>query len=104
MNPTIITLALFSASLTCGAIAYTHTEKFGSRMLPIFRYAIRFTFSGSVFLGVWASSSYAFWLMRVPLKIGTISNGKIADQWWLGPVCLIWAGLAYAELRSKDNN
>lgn len=99
MNPSVLTLLLFVASLDCGAVAHHKAAGYGSAMPAAMRHLLRGAFAVCVFLGVWGSLTYALWLAGVPLKIGTIERGIMGEQWWLGPFCLIWAGLAYTQLR-----
>lgn len=99
MTPSLLTLLLFVGSLGCGAIAHHKVAGYGLGMPTAMRHLLCTTFGVCVFLGVWGSVTYALWLMGIPLTIGTIERGIMGGQWWLGPFCLIWAGLAYVQLR-----
>lgn len=104
MNSQTLTLAVFSIALLCGGWAHHHVKHHGSKQHPVLNVGLRFTFAVSLFLAVWSCSSYALWLCGAPLNIGTIERGHMGEQWWLGPVCLVWAGLAYVELRRETKN
>ncbi len=102
MTPDVLTVMLFGASLACGAIAHHRASRYGSKMSNGMAIAMRLCFGICTFLAVWCCSAYALWLAGVPLKIGTIERGIMGDQWWFGPLCLIWAGLTYVELRRES--
>jgi hypothetical protein len=102
MSSQVLTISVFAVALVCGGWAHHHAKQYGKQHRVLDK-ALRLAFAISLFMAVWACSSYALWLWGAPLSIGTIARGHMADQWWLGPVCLIWAGLAYVELRREAN-
>jgi hypothetical protein len=97
----LIALMLFCASVACGVIAHHLTRGLGHSLPSIQRHWFRASFSLCLFLGVWTMSSYILWRLRVPLSIGSIIEGKMSAQWWLGPVWLMFAALSYLQINDR---
>lgn len=102
MDTSTSTLLLFGCALAVGFIAYRHTATLGHGESFFMRTALRVTFGTCVFLATWSCIAFALWAVGINLKIGTVSNGRMNETWWLGPLCIVWAVLAYVSLvRSK---
>lgn len=94
-----LTILLWLTAWGVGAMGFLHTRRFGQKWVTV---VLRAVFAVMLTFAVWACVTYALWLTGVPLKIGTIERDIMGDQWWLGPLCLIWAGLAYIEIRRES--
>ncbi len=103
MVASVITLLLFLAALIGGGFAHQRVTIYGTKMPRVLGVTVRLLFGICVFMALWSSSASAFWLAGVQLTIGTINSGFMGDQWWLGPVCVIWAGLIFLHLRRESN-
>lgn len=103
MSESVITLLLFGAALAGGGIAHHRVATYGANMPRLIGIAMRLLFGICVFMALWSCTAYAFWLAGVQLKIGTINRGIMGDQWWLGPLWLIWAALTRYELRRESH-
>lgn len=99
MDASTLTLLLFGCTLAVGFIAYRHTATLGREESLFMRTALRFTFGACVFLATWSCIAFALWAAGIDLKIGTITDGRMNETWWLGPFCIVWAVLAYVQLK-----
>lgn len=89
-----ITIALWLSSFVAGVFAFHRCKGFGiGRMLV----AVMVT------LSTWSASVYLFWLFGFDLKVGTISDGAMAEHWWLPPLTLLWTALSYWAFKPKDD-
>jgi len=61
--------------------------------------AMRVMFGLGVFMAVWTCSTYLLWQLGIPLRIGAIERGLMAETWWTGPACIAWSLWIYWELR-----
>lgn len=95
----LLTILLWLAAWGVGAMGFLHTRRCGQKGMAV---GLRVVFAVMLTFAVWACVAYALWLAGAPLKIGTIERGIMGEQWWLGPLCLIWAGLAYVEIRRES--
>lgn len=101
MTIELLTVMIFAASFVCGGIAFHRSARYDENDRTLVHFAARVSFGITFFLAVWACAAYAMWLMGTPLKIGTVADGRMAEFWWLGPSCLILAGLMRVVLRYK---
>lgn len=91
-----LTILIWLIAFATGGIAFARTKKQpGDR----WRIVQRVIFSLSVMLAIWSVVTYALWLAGVPLKIGTIQDGHMAENWWLPGFTVIWAALSYRSLK-----
>lgn len=90
-----LTILIWLIACATGGIAFARTKQPGGR----WRIALRVMFGISVMLAIWSVVTYALWLAGVPLKIGTIQEGHMAENWWLPGFTVIWAALCYRSLK-----
>lgn len=102
MNFETATYLLFLAAAACGALAFWHSLTLGEGFAPIVRWALRLNFGFCVFAAVWGLSGYWLWRSGAALKIGSVSNGRIHDAWWLGPAACVFALSSYGLLREES--
>jgi hypothetical protein len=50
-------------------------------------------------LALYSNLAYGVWIAGLPLSLGTVANGKMAEHYWLGPFTLAYAALNYAMLK-----
>lgn len=99
MNSSVLTAALFGASLACGFIAYQRVRRYPNRRSRTAAVTMRLMFGLGVFMSVWTCSTDLLWRLGIPLRIGAIERGSMGETWWIGPVCVLWSVLVYWEIR-----
>ena len=50
-------------------------------------------------LALYSNLVYLLWILDLPVKFGTIENGKMGQVYWFPPVILLYAVLAWLGLR-----
>ena len=91
-----LTILVWLVACAAGGLVFARTHRAGDgvgRVIP------RVMCGVMVMLSVWSVAVYALWLADVPLKVGTIEEGKMGENWWLPGVTVIWAALSYRALR-----
>lgn len=83
----ILTLIIFLVAIVFGIGAFKVGKGFG--------YMIRPGFAVITFLAAWSLLVTAFWLLGGELKVGTIQDGKMEENWWLPIATTGYAVLAY---------
>lgn len=103
MNAATTTCALFLAAIAAGVLSFRYSLRLGDGLPPAMRWPLRATLGLCVFLGIWGELVYVLWQLGVPLKVGSISNGRIHEAWWLGPAALVFAMISYGLLRESTS-
>jgi hypothetical protein len=62
---------------------------------------MRIAFCLMVGLSFWITSVYLFWLIGFDLKVVTIENGKMHEQWWLPSAVVFWTVLTYYSAKNR---
>lgn len=83
----ILTLIIFLVAIICGLGAFKLGKGFG--------YMLRPAFAVMTFLAAWSLLVTAFWLLGVELKVGTIQDGKMEENWWLPIATSGYTALVY---------
>jgi len=89
----MLTIALWLCSFICIAISFINTKHWDGKFM-------RILFCLMVGLSVWVTSVYSFWLFEFELKVGTVQNGKMNENWWLPSAVLVWTVLTYYSGRN----
>ena len=50
-------------------------------------------------LALYCNLAWDLWAAGVPMDIGTVHYGRMAEHYWLGPISLAYAGICFATLR-----
>lgn len=50
-------------------------------------------------LAAYSNLAYIIWICGFPLSIGTVNNGKMAENFWLPPATLLYAVFMYYSLK-----
>lgn len=83
----LLTISIFLIAIIFGVGAFKLGKGFG--------YMVRPAFSVMTFLAVWSLMVTIFWLLGVDLKVGTVQDGKMEDNWWLPVATIAFAALTY---------
>lgn len=54
-----------------------------------------FMFCALAGLSFWTISCYIAWMMGADVKIGTVTEDRMAEHWWLPPLCLFMTSVSY---------
>ena len=103
VNSSVLTAGVLGAALACGVIAFQRVSRYPNRGPRTAAIAMRLMFGLGVFMAVWACSNDILWRLGIPLRIGTVERGLMAENWWIGPACIVWSVLVYLELRRDTN-
>lgn len=103
MDAATTTYALFFAAIAAGVVSFRHSTGLGDGLPSAMRWPLRCTLGLCVFLGIWGELAYVLWQLGVPLKIGSITNGRIREAWWLGPAAFVFAMISYGLLRESTS-
>lgn len=82
-----LTIILFLVAIIAGLGGFKLGQGFG--------YILRPGFALITFLAAWSVLVTVFWLAGVELKVGTIQDGKMAENWWLPIATTGYAALVY---------
>ena len=93
----MLTIALWIGSFCVGGISFYTTKDI---LTPTGRLA----FSLMMLLTAWIGSTFIFWLLGYELKIGTVDQGLMGENWWLPFVTALWAGLTYIGFNKSPRN
>lgn len=92
------------ASVACGGLALWHSLRLGDDLAPVVRWLLRLNFSFCVFAALWGLTGYWLWCFGAGLKIGSVSNGRMHEAWWLGPAACVFAMCTYGLLREATSS
>lgn len=94
----LLTTSLWLLSFIAGGIGFTKIYRTAEGFSG---FAVRLMFGLYLALSVWVVSTYLLWLFGVELKIGTIQDGAMAENWWLPIITVAWTYLIFRALRSR---
>lgn len=97
-NATFITLLLWCVSVVIGSVGFTKTRRVPESALD---YLLRISFGLCLAMSAWSVSAFALWWQGVPLRIGTVLDGNMAENWWLPFATVTWTFLTYMAMRRK---
>ncbi|WP_196161811.1 hypothetical protein [Reinekea sp. G2M2-21] len=89
------TILIWMASFVIGGVGYNASKKQLSELG-------RILFSIMLTLSSWLLISYIAWVLGVELDIGTVSDGKMQEHWWLPIVALIMAVFSYFAFKKDE--
>ncbi|CAE6794968.1 hypothetical protein R70006_05029 [Paraburkholderia domus] len=55
----------------------------------------RWSFVAATGLAAYVNSAWILWACGVPLAIGTVQDGRMGENYWLGPVAIVYAVLTF---------
>lgn len=61
--------------------------------------ALRLGFTVVVALAVFSNLSFLAWIAGLPLEMGGVKQGKMAEHYWLGPITLVYAVIVWGQLK-----
>lgn len=82
-------------SVACGLLAYYPASR--ARDTQVCRYA----FAASAGFAAYTITAWALWAAGVPIDIGTVRNGQMSQNAWLGPAVLAWAVVSWVIYRKS---
>lgn len=47
-------------------------------------------------LALYANLAWILWALKLPMDLGTVRDGRMAEHFWLGPATLVYAVICYA--------
>lgn len=98
-----LTILLWLFSIVTGAIGFSKVRRGRENWMA---FTMRVAFGVGLALSIWLVASYVFWLADINLKIGTVIEGKMAENWWLPFVAVALTYLAFKTIhqgaRSDD--
>ena len=59
----------------------------------------RIGFAGSAGLALYSNLAWGLWALGVPMDLGTVREGRMGENYWLGPATLAYAVFCYATIR-----
>lgn len=83
----VLTIILFMMAIIAGIVGFKFGKGFGLFLRP--------GFALMTFLAVWSILVTVFWFAGLELKVGTIQDGKMADNWWLPIATSAYGALVY---------
>ena len=98
----MLTIALWLLSFVVIALSFCFTKNWKQESSGFISALLRFCFCLLLGLSFWTISSYSFWLAGFQLNIGTVQNGKMAENWWLPFAISCWTLLTYLTAKPKN--
>lgn len=92
----------FIVGLMCGGYAWAFTARYSSRSL--IDKVMRVGFSANVALAVFCNLAYMLWIAGMPLEMGIVKDGRMAEHYWLGPFTLIYAVVMWFTLNKSSKS
>lgn len=60
---------------------------------------LRLGFAVTVALAVFSNLAFFAWIFGLPLEMGVVRKGKMAEHYWLGPITLVYAVILWGQLK-----
>jgi hypothetical protein len=53
-------------------------------------------------LSLYVNLAWALWALKVPVSIGTVRDGHMAENYWLGPASLLYTIICYVSMKWQN--
>jgi len=94
-----IAIACLSAGMTlCSYLWLTLTKNKSHKGVEWFCLLCFVLASG---LALYSNLAWALWALNVPVNIGTVRDGHMGENYWLGPATLLYAVICYVVLKKQ---
>lgn len=100
MNGQYVAWTTFLLGLFCGGYSWTHLSRWPAKNL--LEKTVNVALSGLVALSAFSNLSYLAWIVGLPLELGVVKDGRMAEQWWLGPTTLLWTVVCWYGNRPRQ--
>jgi len=90
----------FIIGLCAGGYTWAHSARWN--LSGALMRAMRVVLSAIVALAVYSNLSFAVWAAGLPIDLGIVRNGRMAEHYWLGPITLVYAVVMWVMVKRES--